>query len=223
MGAMDICQLILERKSCRAYLDKPVDEEVVRSILETAKWAPSGVNHQPAKIAVLGRETKELLSSELVKTFSSGAQPNPDYEYCPKTWPEPYKSRRKACGLALYSSLKIPPEDIAGRNKHWANNYRFFNAPSGLIVYIDKNMPKGSWIDVGMFIQNILLVAEKFGLATCPQAAFAEYPDVVRGVLGLQNVDIVCGIALGYEDAAHPLNSYRTEREAVDSFTKWYN
>lgn len=73
-----------------------------------------------------------------------------------------------------------------------------------------------------MFIQNILLAAQEFGLATCPQAAFAEYPDVVREVLNLANVDIICGIAIGYEDASHPLNSYRTKREPVEIFTRWY-
>lgn len=83
-------------------------------------------------------------------------------------------------------------------------------------------MPVGSWIDAGMFIQNILLAAQEHGLSTCPQAAFAEYPDVIRNVLNLDGVDIICGIALGYEDAAHPLNSYRTERESIANFTRWY-
>lgn len=83
-------------------------------------------------------------------------------------------------------------------------------------------MPVGSWIDAGMFIQNILLAAQDFGLASCPQAAFAEYLDVVREVLSLDNVDIICGIAIGHEDACHPLNSYRTKRESIENFTRWY-
>lgn len=83
-------------------------------------------------------------------------------------------------------------------------------------------MPKGSWIDAGIFIQNVLLAAQDFGLSTCPQAALAEYPDVVREVLGLENVDIICGIAIGYRDLSHPINSYRTERESVNDFTHWY-
>lgn len=84
-------------------------------------------------------------------------------------------------------------------------------------------MPKGSWTDAGMFIQNILLAACQFGLSTCPQAAFAEYPDVVREVLGLENVDIICGVAMGYEDSAHPLNSYRIGREPLESFVRWFD
>lgn len=106
--------------------------------------------------------------------------------------------------------------------KQTGNEITFFHAPVGLIVFIEKNMPKGSWIDAGMFIQNVLLAAQDFGLSTCPQAALAEYLDVVREVLGLENVDIICGIAIGYGDSSHPINSYRTERESVNVFTHWY-
>lgn len=220
---MSISQAIRNRKSCRAYLDEEVHQETVQNFIETARWAPSGVNHQPAQVAVLGRETKSRLSRILVEKHSSGIPPNPDYAYCPKDWPDVYKNRRKQCGLALYNSLSIPLDDLQGRKKHWENNYHFFHAPIGLIIFIEKNMPVGSWVDAGMFIQNILLAAQEHGLSTCPQAAFAEYPDVIRNVLNLDSVDIICGIALGYEDAAHTLNSYRTEREPIANFTRWYN
>jgi nitroreductase len=190
--------------------------------LETAKWAPSGVNHQPAQVAMLGPETKKRLSARLTALFDRGTSPNPDYEFCPKIWSDPYQERRKACGNTLYQALGISREDSEGRKIHKRRNYDFFGAPEGMIVFIEKGMPKGSWMDVGMFIQNILLAAEGMGLAACPQATFAEYPDAVREILALKEVDVVCGIALGYEDLSHPLNSYRTERESVDRFTHWY-
>lgn len=113
------------------------------------------------------------------------------------------------CQSRAYSSLSITLDDLQGRKKLWENNYHFFHAPIGLIVFIKKGMPMGSWIDTGMFIQNVLLAAQNFSLASCPQAAFAEYPDVIREVLNLDNVDIICGIAIGYEDTSHPLTSYR--------------
>lgn len=219
---MNIAQAIQQRKSCRAYLNKPVPNETIQQILSIARWAPSGVNHQPTHVAVLGKQTKAQLSKLLIEKHNSGTPPNPDYEFCPKEWSETYKKRRKACALALYSSIAIQKDDSEGRRRHWENNYHFFQAPVGLIVYIEKNMPKGSWIDAGMFIQNILLAAQQFSLSTCPQAAFAEYPDVVRSVIGISNIDIICGIAIGYEDTTHPLNSYRTEREDVHNFTRWY-
>ncbi len=215
-------QLICQRRSCRAFSDQPVDWEVVRGLLETAKWAPSGTNHQPAKVAVLGPETRARLSKALVKQFDAGIPPNPDYEYCPETWPVSYKTRRKACGRALYQSLGIALDDIEGKKKHKRRNYTFFEAPIGLIVFIEKGLPKGSWLDLGLFIQNFLLAAADLGLATCAQATLAEYPDEVRKILGLGEVEIVCGIAVGYADPAHPLNSYRTEWEPLEAFTHWY-
>lgn len=220
---MKICDLICKRKSCRAYTDQSVDKEMIRIILETARWAPSGVNHQPTQVAVLGPITRKKLSKILLNKYLSGVAPNPDYEYCHKSWSNPYQARRKACGNALYTSLGIKKDDHESRKTHKCRNYNFFDAPVGLIVFIEKHMPKGSWVDVGLFIQNILLTAEGLGLATCPQAIFVEYPDTVRQVLSLKNVDIVCGIALGYEDTTHPLNSYRTTREALENFSKWYD
>lgn len=220
---MNICHLIQKRRSCRAYTSEPVSAETVRQLLETAKWAPSGVNHQPAKVAILGSETRAKLSQSLIEKFTSGVAPNPDYEYCPNTWSDSYQTRRKACGNVLYQALRISLDDFEGKKKHKCRNYNFFEAPVGLIIFIEKGMPKGSWIDVGLFIQNLLLAAEGWGLATCAQATFAEYPDTVRDVLCLEEVDIVCGIALGYEDGAHPLNSYRTERQPLDHFAKWYD
>lgn len=214
---------MVKRKSCRAYTEQPVDPALLRSLLEIARWAPSGANHQPTQVAVLGPETREKLSQALLTQFDSGAAPNPDYEFCPDNWSEVYKLRRKACGKALYQSIGVALDDLENKRKHKRRNYNFFEAPLGLLILIEKGMPKGSWLDVGLFIQNLLLAAENAGLATCAQASLAEYPDVVREVLNLQNLDIVCGIALGYEDRTHPLNSYRTERESIENFTRWYD
>jgi nitroreductase len=219
----NIGRAIRSRKACRAYLNQDVSLDTIEKILEVARWAPSGVNHQPTQVAVLGKETKSKLAKILVEKHAAAIPPNPDYDYCPKDWPDIYKTRRKECGLALYHSLSVPLDDLNGRKKHWENNYHFFHAPIGMIIFIEKNMPLGSWIDAGMFIQNILLAAQDFGLATCPQAAFAEYPDLIREVLNLDNVDIICGIAIGYEDTSHPLTSYRIGRESVSNFTRWYS
>ncbi len=220
--AMDVIEALQNRKSCRGFLSTPVDHALIEKILDAARWAPSGVNHQPAQVAILGKDTRALLSNRLIEAFRSGIKSNPDYDPPSKTWADIYKQRRKACGLALYKAQGITLEDYDARNKHWERNYTFFGAPASLIVYIDKNMPKSSWIDLGIFIQSVLLAAEDLGLATCPQAAFSDYPDIVREVLNLKDVDIVCGIAIGYEDKSHPLNSYRTVRENVENFSKVY-
>ena len=219
---MDVIKALKNRKACRGFLAKPVEDSLIFQILDAARWAPSGCNHQPAKVAILGNETRAILANRLIEAFQSGQKPNPDYDPPSKNWADVYKQRRKACGLALYKALSIGLEDLEARNRHWERNYTFFGAPASLIIYIDKDMPKSSWIDMGIFIQSVLLSSEDLGLATCPQAAFSDYPDIVRSVLNLSNVDIICGIAIGYEDKTHPLNSYRTEREEVETFTSWY-
>lgn len=124
---MNICQAIQSRKSCRAYLDKAVTKEIVQAILETARWAPSGVNHQPTQVAVLGVLVKDRLSKELIRKYSSGVVPKPDYIYCPKEWSEAYTTRRKACGMALYNSLSVSRDDVQSRKAQWENNYYFFS------------------------------------------------------------------------------------------------
>ncbi|OOZ38855.1 nitroreductase [Solemya pervernicosa gill symbiont] len=214
---------IKQRSSTRAYLDQPVGRELITTLLDTARYAPSGVNIQPWQVAVVTGKTKRLLGERIIAARDSGATENPDYAYYPSEWREPYKQRRKATGLALYSALKISREDRDKQREAWYRNYRFFDAPVGLVYFIDSDLSQGAWIDMGLFLQSVMVAAQSLGLATCPQAALAEYPDIVRETLGYSSdKQVVCGMALGYADPDHPVNSYRTEREPVESFTQWF-
>ncbi|MBI5782645.1 MAG: nitroreductase, partial [Gammaproteobacteria bacterium] len=184
---MDVLEAIHRRVSTRAYLDKPVERATVETILEAARWAPSGVNAQPWHVVVVTGETKRRLSEALLAERKAGHPENPDYTYYPKQWNEPYQSRRVACGLALYQALKIGRDDKDARLKSWNNNYSFFGAPVGLLFFLDRSLETGSWIDMGMFIENVMLAALGHGLATCPQASIAEYPDIARALLNVPN------------------------------------
>jgi nitroreductase len=220
---MDVLETIRRRASTRAYLDKPVDRATVEAILETARWAPSGTNAQPWQVVVVTGETRRKISAALLAERQAGRPENPDYSYYPKQWVEPYKSRRIACGLALYQAMKIGREDKGARLKAWNNNYSFFGAPVGLLFFLDRVLEKGSWIDMGMFIENVMLAALGHGLATCPQASIAEYPDIVRRLVNVPDTRaLVCGMALGYPDTNAPVNNYRTAREPVAGFTAWH-
>lgn len=221
---MQIHDVITGRHSTRAFQDKPVSREQVTAILDTARWSPSGVNMQPWRVAVVTGRTREQLADALIAARDTGQAENPDYHYYPDEWFDPYKTRRKETGLALYGALGIGKEDKEKRIEAWYNNYRFFGAPVGLFIFLDRRLGQGSWIDIGMFIQNIMLTAEAEGLATCPQASLAEYPDIVRDTLGIEHDwALACGIALGYPDTQAAVNSYRTPREPVESFTSWYD
>lgn len=219
---MDVTTALTRRSSTRAFLDQPVSDEQIRAILDAARWSPSGVNIQPWQVAVVRGTTKQKLADALIAARAAGPA-NPDYQYYPAQWFDPFKERRKHCGLALYQALEIRREDTDKQKEAWNNNYRFFGAPAGLLLFLDRRLGQGAWIDMGMFMQSIMLAAQEQGLATCPQASLGEYPDVVRDLLGIdENMALLGGIALGYADPDAAVNRYRTEREPVDAFTRWY-
>jgi nitroreductase len=221
---MEVTEAIRNRKSTRAFLPKPVDKKLIKDILECARWAPSGVNSQPWQVAVVFEETKNKLANALAKCRANGESARQDYDYYPTKIEEPYHSRKKVCGKALYTALNIQKDDIKKRKEQWMKNYYSFDAPVVLYFFIDEILETGSWVDCGMFIQNVMLAARGFGLETCAQAALAEYPDVVRNILKINDTKkLICGMALGhanYQDASY---QYRTEREPVETFTSWFN
>jgi len=166
---------------------------------------------------------KKLLQEAILEAFHNGREEEPDYRYYPAHWKEPYKSRRKACGLQLYSALNIGMEDKERRKEQWAANYRAFDAPVLLLFFLDPNLETGSFMDYGMFLQSIMLLAVERGMATCPQAAFAEYPQTIKKFLGYpQQIRLLCGMALGHPDPGHPVNQYRTPRNPPESFTRFF-
>ena len=221
---MDLKTTLMERKSTRAFLDKEVPMDTINEIIEQSKTAPSGVNTQPWQVAVIQGESKNNLCNKFEKAFRGGVKGSMDYKYYPVEWRDEYKQRRKECGLMLYSTLNISREDKDRQLDQWALNYQAFNAPVILLFFIDRSMEKGSFMDYGMFIQSIMLSAVEKGLATCPQAALGEYPDIVRQEFPeYKDKMVLCGLALGYEDKDQIVNSYRTAREDISRFVRYYN
>lgn len=221
---MNISDTIRNRKSTRAFLPQNVEEEKIFRILDTARFSPSGANTQPWQVAVVTGKAKVELQTAMEKAFTNGDVTQKDYHYYPEKWSAPYNSRRTLCGKQLYSALGIERQDRSGRVKQWAANYRAFDAPVMLFFFIDKSLATGSYIDYGMFLQSVMLAAAEEGLATCPQAALAEYPQIVRSALGYSDSALLlCGMALGYEDNSALVNSYRTPREEVQSFTRFFS
>lgn len=221
---MNVLQAIHDRRSIRAFTDTPVADSLITDILDTARWSPSGVNSQPWQVAVVRGATQARITDALIEAREAGIEPDPDYTYYPTAWHTPYRERRKASGLARYAALGIGREDREAQTQAWYDNYRFFGAPVGLFFFIDAQLGQGSWIDMGMFIQSVMLAAQGHGLGSCPQASLAEYPNRVRDILGYPAESLlVCGMSLGHADLAHPANSYRTEREAVERFTRRFD
>ncbi len=221
---MMIRTLMQVRHSTRAFLDKPVAAADIEDLLDTARLAPSGANTQPWQVAVLTGDAKLQLAEAIQQAFLSGAASHPDYNYYPTEWQTPYTERRRACGLQLYQSLQIARGDKPAQKAQWAANYRAFDAPVMLLFFMDGVMQTGSYLDLGLFLQSLMLAATEKGLATCPQAALAEYPDIVKAQLDYPaDSQLVCGLALGYEDSAAAVNQYRTDRITVSEFTRFFS
>jgi nitroreductase len=221
---MNVSDAIKARHSVRQFLDKSVSKVQISSLLDTARHAPSGANTQPWQVSILTGEAKISLAQKMMNAFEQGHTETADYEYYPTAWQEPYLGRRRACGLQLYQSLDIQRGDKQGQKAQWAANYRAFDAPVMMLFWMEDIMQTGSFLDFGMFLQSLMLAAVDSGLATCPQAALAEYPALVKSELGIpENAILLCGMALGYEDKGAAVNEYRTAREAVDSFTRFYD
>jgi len=220
---MNVLEALEIRKSVRAFLDKPVEKTQINKILDAARYSPSGVNTQPWQVAVVTGQAKKTLQEKIEASFRGGNKGKAEYQYYPGEWVEPFKSRRKACGLLMYKTLGIKREDTERQADQWAANYRSFDAPVTLYFFIDRRMETGSYMDYGMFLQSVMLAAVDQGLATCPQAALADFPEIIRSELGYSGDKVlVCGMALGYEDKEAIVNSYRTHREAVESFTEYF-
>jgi nitroreductase len=161
---------------------------------------------------------------ELVRRVKAGmgATPmgeTPEYHIYPPELTEPYKARRTRIGEAMYAAMGIPREDRARRLAHFVRNWEFFGAPTGLIITIDRQMQQGQWADLGMFMENIMLLAREFGLDTCPQEAWAVWHSILREFLDVpQNEMIFCGIALGRSDEEAPVNKLESERAGLEEF-----
>jgi len=221
---MHVRDALIARKSVRAFLDRPVPRALIEQILDAARHAPSGANTQPWQVAVVSGACKQALQQQLEHAFRSGVPAHMDDQYYPRCWRSPYRERRQACGLQLYGALDIDRQDKVRRHEQWAANYRAFDAPVFLFFFLDADLELGSRLDYGMFLQSLMLAAVDCGLATCAQAALAEYPDIVRQALNYDATHLLlCGMALGYEDRHAPVNSYRTPREDVHTFTRFFD
>jgi nitroreductase len=220
---MDVVEAITSRHSVRAFLDRPVERDTVHRVLDAARWAPSGSNTQPWRVYVTLGEARQRLAAAVLAAFHEAPDLGErEYEYYPTDWYEPYLGRRRACGWGLYGAVGVGKGDREGTARQRARNYVFFDAPVGLVFTVERRLNTGSWMDLGMFLQSLMLAARGEGLHTCAQAAFADYHRVLREHLPIGQAEIVvCGMALGYRDPDAPENLWRTDRDPVETFTHW--
>lgn len=219
-----VSDAITSRRSVRGFLPEPIGVDVINKILSIASYAPSGSNIQPWKVHVVMGEKREELSRQLLDAHSRNLPESREYDYYPVNWRSPYIERRRETGWGLYETLGIQKGDRLASSQQHGRNYLFFGAPVVLIFSIDKDLQQGSWLDYGMFLQSIMVAARACGLHTCPQAALANYSDIVKSQLGIgDDQTVICGISLGYEDTGCLANRYRPARIALDDFVTFHS
>lgn len=220
----------IENRFCvRAFLPTPVPRDTLQDILRVATRAPSGSNAQPWKVYVLQGAAKAGLIEKVCAAHDAlrehtelEAKFRPDYDYYPRHWVEPYLSRRRQNGWSLYGLLGITKGEKDKMHAQHQRNFRFFDAPVGLLFTLDRVMGQGSLVDYGMFLQSIMVAARARGLHTCPQAAWNNYAHIVLPHIGASAEEmLVCGMSLGHADMGALVNTYGTPREPVESFTHW--
>ena len=213
------------RRSVRAFLATPVRRDLIEKILSEASRAPSGTNTQPWKVTVLTGEPLQTLIAKLLAASNDPERAKKygeDYRYYPREWKSPYLERRRKVGYDLYNLLGISRREVDRMRAQWNRNFEFFGAPVGLMFTIDRVMEQGSWLDYGMFLQNVMLAARAFGLETCPQAAFNEFHAIILPHIGAEATDtLVCGMSLGHADPAAVENSLHTERAPLAEFVRF--
>jgi nitroreductase len=218
---MTVTDAVRSRMSCRAFLETPVPGNLVRAILDIARRAPSGGNLQPWHVYVLAGDPlaqfREFIRTRLAAhPRGEGAE----YDVYPPALEEPYRSRRYKCGEDLYATIGVTREDRPARLRQFARNYEFFGAPVGLFFCIDRHMGPPQWSDLGMYMQTVMLLARERGLHTCAQEAWAVWHRAVTEFLAVPaGLMLFSGMALGYMDESHAINTLRTDRERLEGFS----
>lgn len=220
---------ICSRMSVRAFTQQPVARDAIAEILQVASRAPSGTNCQPWKVYVLQSASRDALVEKVCTAHDAlradpalSAQYAEEYDYYPQKWVSPYIDRRRENGWGLYGLLGIGKGDKDKMHQQHQRNFRFFDAPVGLMFTVDRVMGRGSLLDYGAFLQNIMVAARGRGLHTCPQAAWNGFSSIILPHIGAGPDEmLVCGMSLGYADTSEVVNTFHTPRVPVAEFTTW--
>lgn len=224
MSQLSVTEALTTRKSVRVYDDKPVPEALLKEILELAGRSASGGNVQPWKVDVItGDALKQLSQTVQGYIQKHGAEAEPEFPTYPADMGQPYHGRRAECGEVMYEALGIKREDKMNRIMQTMKNYDFFGAPVGIILSMKRDMGIPQSLDIGIYMQSIMLLAKERGLDTCPQVSWTVFPQPVRDALGMgTDMKIMAGICLGYKDADQPVNEIVQSRAKLEDYVTYH-
>ncbi len=224
---LTVTEAITRRTSIRDFLPTPVPLDLLRRVLAVASRAPSGGNVQPWHIDVVTGsklvELKSIMRRRLDEVAAGGAAEAPEYAIYPQPLVAPYRDYRYAQAEAMYGLIGIARDDKAARLRWFARNYELFGAPAALFCSIDRTMGPPQWSDLGMFLQNVMLLLTEAGVDSCPQECWSTYPRTIRSFLGTPAQRMLfCGMSIGYRNPQHPVNALRAERAPLDAFASFH-
>lgn len=216
--------MVTARHCKRAFLDRPVDRDILERVLAAATQAPSTRNGQPWQVAVVTGAALAALTARLCAEFDRGVAARQDYPNRPIVTEEVVEERARAAGAGVLRAKGIDRADAAGRRSHLRDNLRFYDARVGMVFHLPRPAPPGAFLEMGLYLQNVMLGFVAQGMGSCPQYSVAGYPDILRECLRLgEDRLIVCGLAVGYPDPAAPVNAFVPDRVPVAHFTQWHD
>ncbi|MGC6367792.1 MAG: nitroreductase [Candidatus Marinamargulisbacteria bacterium] len=215
--------VIVDRHCKRAFLNTPISKSILENVLGNASHAASSKNTQPWEVSIITNKTKDQLVKIMCEKFDKNEFEDPDYDYSMDPLPDEFKARARACGYELYKLKGIDRDDKAARLAHFRENYTFFDAPVAMIFHLPMGSERGNFLDMGLFMQNVMLGLVVEGLGSCPQFSICSYSDTIRQVLGLNNRMIVCGMAVGIPDESAKVNTFIPDRLSVNKYTQWFD
>lgn len=218
---MDVATAIQARRSVRGYVDKEVEPALLRELAVTSARAATGGNIQPWHVDIVHGESMQRLKAIMAGKIERRESETPGYDIYPKEMDDLYRQRTFAIGEEMYGRLGIPREDKKARAIWFARNFQFFGAPAAYFVTVDRRMGPPQWADLGMYLQNLMLLAVEKGLATCPQECWAVFPETVERFLEVPAERMLfCGVAIGYEDSEDKANLTRSARAPEEEWLR---
>lgn len=218
---MDVAEAIVARRSVRGFLEREVDPALLKDLAIRAARAATGGNIQPWHVDIVHGQSMARLKTIMAGKIERRETETPGYDIYPREMDDRYRQRTFAIGEEMYGRLGIPREDKKARAIWFARNFQFFGAPAAYFVTVDRRMGPPQWSDLGMYLQNLMLLAVEHGLATCPQECWAVYPKTVEAFLEVPEERMLfCGMAIGYEDADDPANATRSARAPEEEWLR---
>lgn len=215
---MNVAETIKARHSIRGFKPDRVDPKILHHIFDTARWSASNCNIQSWRVDIVSGQAKDTLSKQMLGEIMAGKEVYPDFEAGNANLYGVYRDRQYACAMGYYSTMGIERSDKKGRNELMLKNWQFFDAPHVAFISMPKVMNQVNAVDIGIYLQNVMLLMVENGLGSCAQGALAFYPGPAKAMLNIpEDHGILVGLSFGYPDEDAQINRVRMDREPVEN------